>query len=219
MRNDKVDHILCCLHVTLGLAIFLYKANVQDFMCILLSISLIPHPTNVVRACGDTVSKLYRGGCQRVCRKMMVFDGLSPILRSINGFKSSFNAQLCPLPIARKQELWHKYIPPLTFIYGLCRRNVSCLYTPNGIGIGKGELYMSDVIGKLVGQCTSAASGMPLQPKLQMSYANKSAPSSCVHRLNFCLVPFSSFYSACILLELQGFCLPIDQFHSIGSYS
>ena len=124
--------------------------------------SLIPHPTNVVRACGDTVSKLYRGGCQRFCRIVLVFGGLSPILRAICGFKSCFKAQLCPLPIARKQELWHKYIPPLTFIYGLCRRNATCLYTPNGIGIGKGKLYVSDVIGKLVGQCTSASLEMPL---------------------------------------------------------
>ena len=101
MRNDNVAYILCCLHVTLCLAIFLYKANVQDLMCIVLSISLIPHPTNVVRACGDTVSKLYRRGCQRVCRKMMVFGGLSPVRRAICGFKSCFKAQLCPLPTAR----------------------------------------------------------------------------------------------------------------------
>ena len=101
IRNDKVVHILCCLHVTLRLAIFLYKANIQDFVCIVLSISLMPHPTNVVRVCGDTISKQYRRGCQRVCRKMMLFVGLSPILRAICGFKSCFKAQLCPLPIAR----------------------------------------------------------------------------------------------------------------------
>ena len=105
MRNHKVAYMFCCIYVTLRLAIFLYKANVQDFMCILLSISLIPHPTNVVRVCGDTISKLYRGGCQRVCRKMMVFGGLSPVRRAICGLKSCFKAELRPLPIARKQEL------------------------------------------------------------------------------------------------------------------
>ena len=127
-------------------------------MCIVLSISLIPHPTNVVRACGDTVSKLYRGGCQRVCRKMMVFDGLSPEWRAICGFKNCFKAELSPLSIARKQELWHRDTPPLTFISDMCRRNATCLYTPNGIGIGKGEQDMSDVIGKLVGQDKNSTS-------------------------------------------------------------
>ena len=156
MRNDKFAYVFCCLHVILYLAIFLYKANIQDFVCMVLSISLMPHPTNVVRVFGDTVSKLYRRGCQRVCRKAVDIRGLQPVRRAIRGFKSCFKAQLRPLPIARKQELQHKDIPPLTFIYILCRRNASYLYTPNGIGIGKGKLYVSDVIGKSVGQSTAA---------------------------------------------------------------
>ena len=47
MRNDKVAYMFCCLHVTLYFAIFLYKANKQDFMCMMLCISLIPRKARI----------------------------------------------------------------------------------------------------------------------------------------------------------------------------